>query len=502
MTLYELIETALTTKQVMADGTLAPVLARSRRAPMRSAVKRYGAFLGIDPETAGPDAYHVPDHDIRALIEAKAPARLAPNTRRNLGNDIIALLRIAVDQGWLPPLPPPFLSWRQRQPDPRRTGARRRTEIIPADRYSLGLQECPAALRDELTKYLQWCEAPVARNRPRSIVKRPVTSGIIRQYMLQLAGFAVRELHYPVEDLTLPALCQPDVLESYVNWWIARRGRVTSSLGQILVAPETIARYWLRNTEVADVIKHMQHSLPPSHAVHEKDRHWLSLQTLEEVGQSIYPLNQRRLHECWWVPYNLARDSGRRTAWWVSMSLMIRLLIRLPMRQRCFREMQLGKNLYQDHAGIWQVRFVGTELKIDTVGRAINRYEFPFPLELVPLLDEWLRKWRPRLAGPDELQVFRTAIGNPITDPSYLSKAMGRLTYRFTGVFVNPHMVRDIWATEYLNATGDVAGCARRLGNTIQMVMQRYAHIIKKDADARAETFMRGIFGAASGTSR
>ena len=494
MTLYELIETAITTKQVRADGTLTPLLARSRRAPMRSAVKRYGTFLGIDADTAGPESYHRPDHEIRVVIETKAPDTLAPNTLRNIGNDLVALLRIGVDQGWLDPLPAPLLSWRQRWPDPERHGVKQREEPICTQVYAISLNKCPAALRDDLSTYLRWCEAPVARSRPRAIVKRPITSQIVQEDILRLAGFAVRHLQCPIQTLTLASLCQPDFLESYINWWIARRGKVTQTLSQMLVSPATIARYWLKDKAMAEAINHMRDSLPPAEAVHRKDRHWLSLETLEEVGQSIYPLNARRLQEYQKIQYKLTWNSGRRTSFYVAMSLMLRLLIRLPMRQRCLREMRFGTNLYQDHAGVWQIRFVGSQLKIDTVGGVINRYEFPFPSDLVALLEEWRTDWRPRLATPDEAHVFLNSAGHAFSSASALGRAFKHLTYRFTGVAVNPHLIRDIWATEYLNATGDIAGCARRLGNTIQMVMKHYAHILKKDADARAETFMQGIF--------
>lgn len=502
MTLYDLIETAISTMQVMADGTLTPLLARSRRAPMRSAVKRYGSFLGIDPQRASPDTYHLPDHEIKALIAVKAPATLAANTRRNLANDIVALLRIGVDQHWLQPLPPPLLSWRQRWPEPNKNGVKRRETPINAQRYALTRDECPAQLTDAIDSYLRWCEAPVARNRSRLVIKRPYTSQRVRYRILQLAGFAVRSLHIPADTLTMEALCQPDLLESFVNWWIARRGKVTSSLSQLLIVPDTIARHWLKQKELADVIKEMRNSLPPYEAVHQKDRHWLSLQTLEEVGQSIHPFNERRLQEHPRIRKWNPRSAKRRLSWYVEMSLMLRLLIRLPMRQRCLREMQLGKNLYQDHAGTWQIRFVGAELKIDTVGGTINRYEFPFPADLVALLEEWLRDWRPRLATSDEAHVFLSFTGRPFGDPSHLGASISHMTYRFSGVSVNPHLIRDIWATEYLNATGDIAGCARRLGNTIQMIMQRYAHIIKKDADARADAFMHGIFANGNGKTR
>jgi integrase len=500
MTLYDLIDRAMITQQVMADGRLAPLLAPSRRAPMRSAVKRYGTFLDLNPETTPAERYHRPAHEIKAFIQAKAPLSLAANTRRNLANDVIALLRIGVDQGWLDPLPEPLLSWRERRPDPWHSGVKRGEWKPQVGYYGLSLEACPPAFREELWRYLQWCAAPVARNRPSVVVKRPITNQGHQGGMLRLAGFATRELHMPADQLTLAALCQLDVLEAFVNWWMARRGQVTLSLRNALIYPETIARYWLKDEPLADAIRQMINSLPPSMAVRQKEERWLSLHQLEEIGQSIYPLNARRLREYPGAGRPNPRNSGRRVSWYVEMSLLLRLLIRLPMRQRNLREMQLGKNLYQDQQGIWQIRFVGTELKIDTIRGTLNRYEFPFPADLVPLLEEWLREWRPRLAALDESHVFLTSRGHVMPDTDTLARAVGTITYRFTGVTVYPHLIRDIWATEYLNATGDVAGCARRLGNTVGVVMQHYAHILKKDADARAEAFMRGAFANGNGT--
>jgi hypothetical protein len=504
MTLYDLIESAVTTKYVRADGTPAPVLARSRRAPMRSAVKRYGAFLGIDPRTATPDAYHLPEHEIRALIDTKAPETLAANTRRNLANDLVALLRLGVEQGWLAPLPAPLLSWKQRLPKPRTT-LRRPEECPPRSRYALAFSECPPALQEALTGYIRWCEAPVMRNRDRKIVKRPVSSRMSRHTILRLAGFAVHELHQPIDTLTLEGLCTPDLVEAFASWWLDRRGRMTLGLDLMLRVPITIARHWLKDASVAKELTQLCGSLPPIEPVYQKDQHWLSLQQLEDVALSLYPRNARRLQEFPTLrkPSYQRTNSKRRTSFYVGFSLVIRLLIRLPMRQRCIREMAIGKNLIQDRAGVWHIKFVGTELKIERSRGAVNRYEFPFPTDLVPLLEEWLTDWRPKLASPDERHVFLNTRGQPFTEPDQISDMMMRTTYRFTGVSVNPHMIRDIWATEYLNTHhGDVMGCARRLGNTPEMVMRHYAHIIQKDADARAEAFLQGTFAEANGKGK
>ena len=229
MTLYDLLDAAI--NGYTANGELFPLLPASRRGPMRTSIRYYAAILGVDPETALPSEYHLPDHEIRQLIEAKAPHRLSAATRRNMKNDLTSLLRLAVEQGWLEALPPPILSWRQRRAYP--GSWVKRQENGSVSRYRLEPNDCPPALLDELSKYIAWCEAPVSRNRDRRVAKRPTTS--IKTYgtILRLAGFAVREMGIPVESLTLRVLCDSTVIEALINWWLnTRRGKVTAGLEQ------------------------------------------------------------------------------------------------------------------------------------------------------------------------------------------------------------------------------------------------------------------------------
>jgi hypothetical protein len=206
------------------------------------------------------------------------------------------------------------------------------------------------------------------------------------------------------------------------------------------------------------------------------------------------PGHHRRLHDYPVLkqPYYANFHSKRNLAHAAQFGLIIRLLVRLPMRQRCIREMLLGTNLYQDHAGAWQIRFVGTQLKIAVVKGVISEYAFPFPVDLVPALQDWLTIWRPKLAGPDQRHVFLKTTGAPLTVGKEVSDTIARHTWRFTGVGVTPYMIRDIWATEYLDAhPGDVGGCARRLGNRPETVMAHYAHVLKRSVDERDDTFLR-----------
>ncbi len=113
-----------------------------------------------------------------------------------------------------------------------------------------------------------------------------------------------------------------------------------------------------------------------------------------------------------------------------------------------------------------------------------------FPPDLVPLLEEYLTIWRQRLAKAGEAHVFLNSKGHPFT-ANRLTGAVAVTTMRFARVGVNPHMIRDIFATEYLKQhPGDAAGVAKRLGNTIQVVYKHYAHLLDQEADTRADSFL------------
>jgi hypothetical protein len=147
----------------------------------------------------------------------------------------------------------------------------------------------------------------------------------------------------------------------------------------------------------------------------------------------------------------LPAKSGTLTgyAYRVALSLLRRFLVRRPLRQRNLREMQLQRNLYQDHEGLWRIRFSGQELKVDRRNGGVNRYECLFPPDLVPLFEEYLTTWRPRLAKAGEEHVFLNSKGHPFT-ANRLTGVVAISTTRFARVGVTSHLIHDIFATEYL----------------------------------------------------
>lgn len=189
-----------------------------------------------------------------------------------------------------------------------------------------------------------------------------------------------------------------------------------------------------------------------------------------------------------------ARFPGKQRAGRFGRGLMLKILVRMPMRQRNLREMEYGTNLTQDpQTHHWQLEFRGTELKVGHRGAGTNRYHVDisahFP-ELVPWLEEWRTVHRPKLpnAATSRL-VFLSQQGKPHSEKSIhtdLSEAVGR----YTGQRFYPHLIRTIWATEHLGAQGEIGTAAKMLGNTVGTIMKTYYDVLDKDHHAKAAAFL------------
>ena len=237
------------------------------------------------------------------------------------------------------------------------------------------------------------------------------------------------------------------------------------------------------------------------------------------VGRSIYPLNSRRLKELcdttrMGIERNLAKTGGRthwtfqRYAFCVMQSLIIRLLVRIPLRQRNIREMlwaptsfEQGRNLYKRN-GEWRLIFRGNELKIPEVRGEEHVISYAFPHDLVELLEEWLLRWRPILisdptskligqhrSANQQQFVFTDFLGRPL-QPRQVTELVERATFKFTGVSVNPHTFRNIFATEYIKGTNNFIDAAYMLGDSVKTVIDTYVKLLDEDCAKRASDWV------------
>jgi hypothetical protein len=172
---------------------------------------------------------------------------------------------------------------------------------------------------------------------------------------------------------------------------------------------------------------------------------------------------------------------------------MLRLWTFIPYRQRNIREMRLHENLYHDHHGKWRIKFVGEQMKVAARNGKPTVFDLPFPTQLTSVLEEYLRTWRPILAKQTNdafPHVFLQRNGLPYRTES-LRRGTGGIVYSFTGQHWHPHIIRSVWATEWIRKThGDFYTAAVMLNDKLETVIASYAHLLEEDVAEKAYTLI------------
>ena len=343
--------------------------------------------------------------------------------------------------------------------------------------------------------------------RGRRAKKNIRTWAIYNTVIKLVAGFAVNiEKSVPRDTLALKDLTNPELLARYVNWLQQRRGRLTQTPARYLDVMRTLATQWVKDDAHVQGIIQLDKEMPEVDPVIDKAARMHSLKELEIIADNIYPLNARRLMEPASrrvrriarhlpgstfphvkpdkrsVPYT---DSNmRRTAYWAQVSLMLKLWIRCPLRSRNYREARLGINTEHLPDGTWVLKWQGTELKVPRRDGKVNQYRYVIDRDIIPRWEEFLTFWRPLLANPDETHLFLNSLGQPF-NPQTIGWAIRSATWRFTGKMMNPHLIRDCYASDMLAHGASIHDVARALNDTMQTVYHKYAHILDTGADQR-----------------
>jgi hypothetical protein len=69
--------------------------------------------------------------------------------------------------------------------------------------------------------------------------------------------------------------------------------------------------------------------------------------------------------------------------------------------------------------------------------------------------------------------------------------SLSRAVDRRLGRHFYPHLIRTLWATEFIHATGDFTTAAYMLNDSVQTVLRRYQAILDRDHQAKAQAFLR-----------
>jgi len=431
-----------------------------------------------------------------AALDAHFQARQAQGrglslaTERNTRNNIRVAFRLADAHGLLAeplplPLPVPL------RPKPlrsvveaeARTTAPYQTTYRPTGprHYGLPIAQWPPEILEGWAAYQEACGVRLRDTSFKTYEKSMAT------YLGYLIGIQGRTVAW--DDLF-----HVRTVREFLRWHNARLQRATSSISVhgrsvvIMLAAIAVVLERPERRTLAD----FRNGLPAVKELHKKEHHAVPLATLDAVADAC--LAEGR------APYQTTTrigTPGLYRACAFQKGLMLKLLVRVPLRQRNIREMRLGQNLYEDEAGHWQLHFEGDELKIgDRKGRGANVFHVDlteYCPEWLPLLHEFRRDFRPRFPqAATQPTLFVTIRGNPFTQRS-LQGELGSTVLRQTGKRFYVHLIRSIWATEYLSNTHEsdaFATCAEMLGDTIQTVTRTYYQPVREVHHAKAKAFL------------
>ena len=461
---------------------LAPSFPIHARKDLKTAVRVLAYALECpDPDHCALDQYNRPLPILYTRVEQLLLSQeKKAHTIRNIKNHLSRLFRLAEAQHLFSLVPvqlQPRYDIHQRPPRPGASYAKQQQTSLP-------FRAWPSPLQHEFLVFQTWATAPLVHGRPARFRKRQVTMDDYRAVLETYFGY----LHHTLQlTPTFDHLFDIDLVTRYVHWHVnERHHKPTVTIRAFLDRIATFARQYRPLPDFVAQVVALKKMLPqPPPALNKADA-WVSLATLDEIGRAIWPRKHRPSD---YSPTN--KRPGLFSATQAGYSLMLRLWTYIPYRQRNIREMKLDTNLHRDTHGKWRITFRGDELKVGSKRGHTNIFDLPFPENLVPVLEDYLTIWRPVLldrspTSHHEPHVFLSKTGKPYWRTN-LTTSTSHIVYRFTGKHWHPHIIRSVWATEWIRKThGDFYTAAIMLNDNLQTVIARYAHLLEEDVAEKA----------------
>ena len=468
MTLTEVLEATITQARISA----------SRQKDLKTSIRYLAKALGKDAPARCCDAdFLVPEpiwkQQLNTYFGSLTPLP-STHTVRNTRNNLRYLFRQAHAYGIIHPVQrnatveqPPWES-------PYTSHYKRRGFWLP-------IADWPPAVR---AGWQHYCHK-------RQVNVRASTLAMNERFLKSYIGYLVRITHTNLSQWDELFRC--DYLDGFIRWHSEQcHVRISSTAKDTAMLLRTIARYEKRR--YAKIITEYVKDLPNPEPMHDKRYRWFTLLELENVAITM-------LSEAYKPLYSSAKHYKGRAGIFRSikhaMALMLRIMVRLPLRARNLREMQLERNLYQDQNRDWHLTFKGEELKIGIKNGRTNiltvNLSKLFP-DIVPHLEEHLHRFRPIIPNADVSKfVFLTRNGNQYID-STLVQVLQYYLRIYTGKRFYPHLVRTIYATEMLERGLNIDTVAYMLNDNPATVLRRYHELFGEHHAEKASRLLQSIF--------
>jgi hypothetical protein len=528
--------------QLIDKGVIKP----SRQQTIKGSLNKYVALLGSSFAACLPKMFVLPPAKRNALIDdglarttrsRSGATGLGEHAIRNVKNDVSFFLARAAEHKLLEPSLVELASYQES----RKRLARRpnRGEQYKPPKYLL--DPVPISFQNELAAYRTWTTSPYTPKRPTSLKRREITHNNAEGTIKRFAGYLVKFKGFRAEEITLACLTVPQNLADYIEWYVENvGGRYTGGVGKICSDVKCLAKYLRITAATGDVkrdieerileIKEFTATLPPAEKVVDKTTRWVSLKALDAIGVAYDPANfakrdMNKQQSYRFKAFFRELEQGilpegrefRIIAMQACVAIMLRLIVRIPLRQRNLREMEwnpvrpeLGRHLYKCD-GQWHLRFRGVDMKIGRKGGKENMVDYVFPPELSVDLDRYVKWWRPLLVDSttnthcaperptemprivDQEYFFLNSYGKPLSSGT-LRNSICNVTYKYVKVAMSPHIGRSVWATEYLTDQGlaGAANCAYMLNDSIQTILTTYADLLTPNCQDSVTSWLSG----------
>jgi hypothetical protein len=398
---------------------------------------------------------------------------ISPNMVNNIKNQLSCLFRAADRAGLIPQQRPTQPVWPDRSQqaimaEAGRTSPYRHRIKLPA--YRRRVEQWPEDMREHWLAYTE----------DRAHELRPITIHNLKEHLEAYVGYALK-----VDRL--PAMCWDDLfderrLKRFAAWHAKRVGeqRCSAYAHNTICLVARLAKHEKRPDAEGLHALTQQYQRPPRMHNKQDPVHAISRAELDKIACSLISDGRRPL-----VKQPPGRQyPGLRRAILFQTGLILRLMLRVPLRQRGIREMRLGQNLYRLNGG-WVLHYNGDQLKVSLRKGKPNTFHIDFPQDLIPELEEFLHQVRPKFPQASEQPyVFLTNRGTPHTRDSLYGQITTHLYVR-SGKRIFPHLLRSFFFSEGV-ATGKDINFLSAVMNIDPVVALRNYHEIKAGETLKA----------------
>jgi len=465
-----------------------PHFTPSLQKDLKTAVKTLATVLKYsDPAQCPLEKYNRPLPELYGLIETHLRDKgRSPNTVRNVKNYVSRMFRYAEDHHLLTIKPVILERTVIRFNDPKPTRPDSQYGRLKKDGSYLLFRDWSDQLTSDWQTFYAWATDPVVEGRDARLRKRPITLDVYQKSFQGFFGHLTHQRQF--ENLSFDQLFDFDLIRDYVLWHVnVKHKKTTTTVFVFLRNCIALANQYRVSPELKKQILEFKKTLPKPTRTYDKQSAWVSLADIRRVGEVLWP--SKRPEDILGSEKAIAKGSIYAAR--ASFSIIFRLWTFRPYRQRNIREMKLDENLYRDTHGNWRIRFAGEQLKIATKNGKINTFDLPFPTELVPDLETFLNVWRPILAKRTSHKysnVFLNRDGNPWIRNTGLHASARLHIHRYLGKHFHPHMIRTVWATEWIkNTHGDFYTAAVMLNDKLETVIANYSELLEEDVAEKAD---------------